>query len=129
MRQRRQYRKRPDQFVLAIRLDLDTPGFTYRKWGGRQRCKAGDWIVDNAGDVYTVDRETFGRTYTPVGPGRWMQSAPVWAEVATTHGSIRTQEGRTRYEPGDYLVFNEPDGSDAYAISRDTFERLYEPDE
>jgi hypothetical protein len=110
-------------------VDLDTPGFTYRKWGGEQRCKPGDWIVDNGGDVYTIDQETFARTYRQLGPGQWVKSTPVWAEVATTGGTVQTKEGGTRYEPGDYLVCNERDGGDAYAVSRDTFERLYELDE
>ena len=64
MSERHQYRKRPDRFVLAVRLDLDTPGFAYRKWDGEQRCKAGDWIVDNDGDVYTVDQD---RSPAPIG--------------------------------------------------------------
>ena len=59
MVERRRYRKCPDRAVIAVQIDLDTPGFTYRKWGGEQRCKAGDWLVDNDGDVYTVDRESF----------------------------------------------------------------------
>ena len=117
MSERHQYRKRPDRFVLAVRLDLDTPGFAYKKWDGEQRCKAGDWIVDNDGDVYTVDQDTFARTYRQVGPGRWIKSTPVWAEVASEAGTVKTKEGSTRYEPGDYLVFNERDGGDAYAIS------------
>jgi|SRR5262245_20147671 len=129
MGERHQYRKRPDRFVLAVRLDLDTPGFTYRKWGGEQRCKAGDWIVDNDGDVYTVDHGTFVRTYRQVGTGRWVKSTPVWAEVASNAGTVKTKEGSTRYDSGDYLVFNERDGGDAYAVSRDKFEGLYELDE
>jgi hypothetical protein len=67
---RRQYRRRPDQFVVAVQLDVDTSGFTYDKWGGEQRCKRGDWLVDNDGDVYTVDQDTFCRTYREVERGR-----------------------------------------------------------
>ena len=52
---RRRYRRRPDSFVVAIQLDLDTSGFTFYKWGSEQRCKRGDWIVDNGKDVHTVD--------------------------------------------------------------------------
>ena len=55
MEKRRRYRKNPDQFVTAVRLNLDTQGFVFNKWGGEQRCKPGDWLVDNDGDVYTVD--------------------------------------------------------------------------
>jgi hypothetical protein len=77
--------------------------------------------------VYTVDRESFARSYRQVGPGRWLKTTPVWAEVATGPGTVQTKEGGTHYDAGDYLVFNEPEGGDPYAISRERFERLYEP--
>src|SRR5262245_1543501 len=126
MSARRQYAKRSDQFVTAVQLSLDTAGFTYQKWGATQQCKAGDWLVNNAGDTYTVDRETFARTYHASGPGTYVKTTPVWAEIARDAGEVRTKEGVTHYEPGDYLVYNEPDGGDAYAVSKETFERMYE---
>src|SRR5215831_2695516 len=43
---RRRYKKKPTAFVTAVQLDLDTEGFTYNKWGGKQVCKRGDWLVD-----------------------------------------------------------------------------------
>lgn len=121
------YRKRADQAVVAVQLALETDGFTYQKWGGAQRCKPGDWIVDNGGDVYTVDRETFARSYRRVAPGRYLKVAPVWAEAAAAPGEVRTKEGITRYEAGDYLVFNQEDGGDPYAVAAGTFEAMYEP--
>jgi len=124
---RRKYVKRPSEFVVAVKLDLDTDGFTYRKWGGTQTCKRGDWLVNNDGDTYTVDGETFARTYRATGPGTYVKTTPVWAEVAGEAGEVRTKEGATHYEIGDYLVYNEPDGGDAYAIARETFERMYAP--
>ncbi len=126
---RRRYRKRADRPVLAVRVDLDIDGFTYRKWGGVQRCRRGDWLVDNAGDVYTVDAEVFARTYRAVGPGQYVKTTPVWAEVATAEGSVATKEGVSHYAPGDYLVYNREDGSDAYCVSAAKFEAMYEPDE
>lgn len=126
---RRRYRRRPGSPVTAVRLDLDTEGLRYRKWGHDQFAKRGDWLVDNGGDVYTVDGETFTRTYRAVGPGAYVKSAPVWAERATGAGSVRTQEGATAYAAGDWLVSNREDGSDAYAISATRFDELYEPDE
>jgi len=119
--------KRASQFVVAVQLDLDTLGFTYKKWGDTQTCKRGDWIVNNNGDTYTVDSESFARTYRSNGPGTYVKSAPVWAEVASTAGSVRTKEGATHYEAGDYLVANEETGVDTYAVSRAEFERMYEP--
>jgi len=55
--------------VVAVQIALKDVEFTYDKWGGRQTGKAGDWLVDNAGDVYTVDAESFARTYQKVGDG------------------------------------------------------------
>ena len=126
---RRRYRKRADRPVTAVQLTLDTDGFVYRKWGAEQRCKPGDWLVDNDGDVYTVDREVFGHTYRRVGPGLFVKRTPIWAEIATESGVVETKEGRSHYEAGDYLVANNEDGTDAYRISRGKFEAMYELDE
>jgi hypothetical protein len=124
---RRRYVKRAGQFVVAVQLDVETVGFTYRKWGGTQTCRGGDWLVNNNGDTYSVERETFARTYRQIGPGTYVKTTPVWAEVAPTAGAIPTKEGATRYQAGDYLVYNERDGGDAYAVSKEKFEKMYEP--
>jgi hypothetical protein len=100
---RRRYRKRPGQDVVAVQLKLDTAGFAYRKWGAEQRCKPGDWLVDNDGDLYTVDAAVFARTYRPSGKGTYLKTTPVWAEVAAKDGFVETKEGRSRYAAGDYL--------------------------
>ena len=121
--------RRPDRPVAAVRLTLDTDGLVYRKWGGDQRAKAGDWIVDNDGDVYTVDADVFTRTYRKTGTGTYVKSTPVWAERASQAGSVKTKEGVTHYDAGDYIVSNHHDGSDEYAIAAETFETLYTPDD
>jgi hypothetical protein len=43
-------------------------------------------------------------------------------------GAIKTKEGETHYQPGDYIVFNsvEENESDRYAIIREKFETMYE---
>ncbi len=110
---------------MAVQLDLDTEGFTYVKWDNIQTCKRCDWIVNNNDDTYTVDGATFERTYTEVSRGIYEKTAPVWAEVADEKGSIPTREGATGYEPGDYLVYNDPDGKDGYAVSKKKFEEMY----
>ncbi len=79
--------------MVAVELDLDTDGFSYRKWGAQQRCKRGDWLVDNGGDIYTVDRDVFANTYRNVGAGKYVKTTPVWAEVAAQAGSVVTKEG------------------------------------
>ncbi len=123
---RRRYRKRSDQFVVAVQLDMDTDGFTYTKWGVEQRCKKGDWIVDIDGDIYSVDGEVFVKTYRKVNPGIYVKTTPIWAEVATQPGSVVTMEGESHYQSGDYLVSNKEDGTDAYCISAAGFESMYE---
>ena len=59
--------------MQAIQLNLATEGFRYEKWGGTQTCKAGDWIVNNNGDVYSIDAESFARTYHSVGNGLYVK--------------------------------------------------------
>lgn len=124
---RRRYRRRPDQSVTAVQLRLDTEGLRFRKWGHEQLAKAGDWLVDNEGDVYTVDAEVFAATYREVARGSYVKTTPVWAVQADTAGSVPTKEGATAYAAGDWLVSNQPDGSDSYAIDAASFARLYEP--
>ncbi|WP_105031277.1 hypothetical protein [Arthrobacter ruber] len=126
---RKQYRRTPDQHVVAIPLRLDTPGFSYRKWGAEQHCKPGDWLVDNDGDIYTVDADVFAATYRQLSLGAYVKTSPVWAEQAVKSGSIATKEGRTHYFKGDYVVFNNEDGTDGYAMSAEKFESRYEPDD
>jgi hypothetical protein len=129
MSDRKRYRKKPNQFVIAIRLDLETEGFTYQKWGAEQRCKRGDWLVDNEGDIYTIDSEVFARTYRKVDTGKYVKTTPIWAEVASESGSVTTEEGKSHYKAGDYLVSNNEDGTDAYCISAAKFKAMYELDE
>jgi hypothetical protein len=124
---RRRYVRRPDRPVAAVRLALDTKGLVYRKWGHRQRAKRGDWIVDNDGDVYTVAARVFRRTYRRTAVGAYVKKTPVWAERTMRGGSVKTKEGRTQYKAGYYLVSNNRDGSDAYAMTARQFRSLYTP--
>ena len=129
MKPRRRYRKKADQYVVAVQLVLETEGFTYRKWGAAQRCRQGDWLVNNNGDIYTVDREVFAATYRQLRPGYYIKTTPIWAEVATEPGVVKTKEGASHYDAGDYLVANNEDGTDAYSIRAAKFESMYELDE
>ena len=123
---RRKYKKKQTSFITAVQLDLDTEGFAYNKWGGEQLCKRGDWLVDNDGDKYTVSEEAFAKTYEFVSPGVYKKSAPIWAEVADKPGKVKTSEGETAYEAGYYLVSNNQDGTDAYAIDAEKFHQIYD---
>ena len=124
----RRYIRRPDRPVAAVRIALETEGFRYRKWGAEQRAKAGDWLVDNDGDVYTVAHDVFERTYRAAGRGAYVKTTSVYAVPAEKAGSIRTAEGAAHYQAGDYLVSHSADGSDRYAVTRQKFESLFEPD-
>jgi translation elongation factor P/translation initiation factor 5A len=92
-----------------------------------QTCKPGDWIVDNDGDIYTVDQQTFARTYRKVDGGKYVKVTPVWAERALNAGHVKTKEGTTHYRRGDYLVFNDEDGHDGYAVDAEKFCAMYQP--
>ena len=126
---RRKYKKKADSYVVAIQLDLDTDGFTYHKWGAEQRCKKGDWLVDNDGSIYTVDEAVFAKTYRRKSAGIYVKITSVWAEMATEPGVVTTKEGASHYEAGDYIVSNNEDGSDAYCMSAEKFNSMYEPEE
>jgi hypothetical protein len=122
---RRRYVRRPERPITAVRLPLDTDGLVYRKWGAEQHAKPGDWLVDNDGDIYTVDADVFAQTYRRIAAGAYEKITPVWAERVTQAGSVKTKEGSTDYEVGDYLVSNNRDGSDEYAMPQEKFEDLY----
>lgn len=122
----RRFRKNAAKTVIAVRLNLETEGFSYEKWGDTQRCKQGDWIVYNDSDTYTIDAESFAATYENVSPGVYRKAKPVWARQMERAGRVATKEGSTGYQAGDYLVCNNADGSDTYAISQDRFEKDYE---
>lgn len=129
------YRKRAERPVIAVPMTLTTTAqasagsklFSYHKWDAQQTCKSGDWLVQNGDEVYTVDRETFSRTYSEVGPGQYQKTASVWTERATAAGNITTKEGSTAYRKGDYLVYNQADRKDGYAMSAKKFAEMYEP--
>jgi hypothetical protein len=106
MSNRQKYVKQESQDIVAVQLDLVTDGFSYQKWGGVQKCKRGDWLVKNGDDTYTIDQETFARTYRPTDQcGIYAKSSAVWAEPAKAAGVIKTKEGTTDYDAGDHLVF------------------------
>lgn len=125
---RERYRRKADQFVIAVQLNLQLNAFAYQKWGGEQHASSGDWLVDNDGDVYTIEQHSFAQTYRRLRPGVYLKTTPVWAERATQTGVVQTKEGQSHYAAGDYLVSNNPDGSDAYCVSAEKFNTLYERD-
>lgn len=122
---RMKYKKNPLMFVTAVKLDMRMSPLEYSKWGSTQICKRGDWIVNNGGDVYSIDAGSFAKTYEKVSPGVYIKTGFVWATVATHEGSVSTKEGESWYKEGDYLVCNDPDGNDTYCVSKTKFESMY----
>ena len=127
MSELRKYVRRAATSITAVQLNLDMDGFTYRKWGGVQTASAGDWLVNNGGDIYTVNRATFEQTYRLISPGIYQKVQPVWAREAKADGSIQTKEGETHYRAGDMIIFNDPEEKDGYAMTAEKFNDLYEP--
>jgi len=122
---RLKYQKREDQIVLGVQINLDTEGITFNKWGGKQQCSSGDWLINNDGECYTVKQDTFESTYKEIAPAQFLKIAPVWAVKAVDAGRVKTEEGYTSYVPGDYIVAHTEDGSDAYAVTPSKFEKMY----
>jgi hypothetical protein len=132
MTELKKYIKKADlsNLVVAIQLNFSLPeGLLYEKWGSAQMASEGDWLISNNGDVYTVEETSFAKTYREVSKGLYRKVAPVWAAQAANQGVIKTKEGETHYQTGDYIVFNsvEEDESDGYAVTREKFETMYEP--
>ena len=116
--------------IQAIQLNFGEDGvplFTYTKWGGVQTAKSGDWLVGRGTERYTIDRDSFASTYVQTEVVGWyVKSAVVWAEQATSAGKIQTKEGFTDYTPGDWLVYNQDNRQDGYAMSDEKFNKLYD---
>lgn len=125
---KKKYMKRNSSSVIAVQLNLKTEGFKYKLWGGAQTCKPGDWVINNAGETYTIDQKVFESTYKMESPGIYRKVAPVWANISEDSGSVKTSEGETHYQAGDYLVYKDEYGMDCYAVSRKKFESMYAPE-
>ena len=124
----RRYVQRPGNTVHAIQMTLGIESLTYRRWGDLQSAKDGDWLVERDGQVHTVDADSFTRTYRKVGPALYEKQSTVWAAPAGADGWIQTHEGKTHYRAGDFLVWNNADKTDGYAIEKERFESLYQQD-
>jgi hypothetical protein len=126
------YNRKKTPPVTAIQLKFDVPEgithlFKYQKWGDTQQCKPNDWLVrTSVGEVYTIDEESFAKTYTTVSGDSYEKSVGVYAYQSTVDGSIPTKEGVTHYKAGDWVTFNDKELTDGYAISDEKFRKLYE---
>ncbi|SMF15405.1 hypothetical protein SAMN02745866_01004 [Alteromonadaceae bacterium Bs31] len=124
MPQRNAYQRKVNS-VSAVQLKLDLIEFRFRKWGAEQRCKKNDWLVDNEGDVYPVDKDYFDKYYRQIGPGEYTKVGTVWAEQAAHTGFTPTLEGQSEFRVGDYIVYDQPEGGDAHVVEKSKFEVMY----
>ena len=116
--------------VIAIQLPEKCQGLKYEKWGGLQAAKPLDWLVIKQGETYTIDAESFANTMEPLDqPGHYYKKSSVWAKIARDSGKIKTKEGLTNYKKGWYIVSNDGNFEDAYAMSEEKFKSLYETGE
>ena len=51
-------------------------------------------MVSNGDDSYTVDGQTFARTYRHVGDAAYVKTTPIWAERADAAGAARPRKAR-----------------------------------
>lgn len=123
---RKKYKRKYFDPVVAIRINLDTPGLIYEKWGGGQVGKQGDWLIQKGKEVYTIDSESFSKTYKKVSQGLYIKKAPVWSYRAAREGKIKTKEGHSQYKKGDWIVSNDSHFVDQYPLSDKKFRSLYE---
>lgn len=129
MSQLKRYKRRENTTVTAVKIDLGTDGFQYQKWGGVQIARRGDWLVDNMGDVYTIDGQVFEDTYSEVSPGRYKRNSFVWAEEAKIDGRVKSTSGFTYYYAGDMIAYNSEEKTDGWAMEKERFFKLYRDDD
>lgn len=122
------YKRKPN-LVVAVQLNFDIDNsilFKYKKWGDIQSAKPNDWVVNNEGEVYTIDDESFNQTYEFISLGCYTKVGYVWATEAPSDGKVKTKEGYTHYKKGDMIVSNDEKFDDQYAMTSSKFFSLYE---
>ncbi|RLB39096.1 MAG: hypothetical protein DRH30_10435 [Deltaproteobacteria bacterium] len=97
----------------------------YRKWGGDQVAKPGDWLVFSNDSTYTIDADEFEKTYERVSDGVYQKSSLTYARELVGNGSWPTLEGDSDYSEGDYLCASNPKMNDAYPVDRGVFLDTY----
>jgi hypothetical protein len=87
-----EYRRKERTHTTADRLDLDTDGFTY------QKNRESRSVVDNHGDVYTVDVNTLAYTYSEISPGVYEKTA--YGPDRRRDGAPYSPPARSHENPG-----------------------------
>jgi hypothetical protein len=99
-----------------------------RRWtratGGELSGEAGDWRVsDDRGDERTVRDAEFQASHEPLGGERWRRTGTYRAWQASDQLVLRTLEGPTIAEPGDWVV--EGSGGERWPVTNAQFRRTY----
>jgi hypothetical protein len=102
-----------------------------RRWSrtnGDELCgSAGDWrVTDQGGDDRTVRDEEFRASHTHLGGDRWSRTGVFRAWQVSERTVVRTLEGRSTAEPGDWIVQG-PTGV-RWPVADRQFRRSYQPE-
>jgi hypothetical protein len=110
--------------VTAQRLPDDYEWTTPN--GDALSAVAGDWLLSDGADQWSVADDVFAKSYRPIGDGRYEKTATVIAVRLDEPFAVQTLEGVATGAAGDWLVRN-PTG-ESWPIPAATFAKRYEPE-
>ena len=87
---------------------------------------AGDWLVTDGTEEWTVAPGVFARSYRPLPDGRFVKVAPVRAARLDRTAEVPTLEGVARAEAGDWVLCG-VDG-ELWTVTDTFFRAHYEPE-
>jgi hypothetical protein len=101
---------------------------TRRPWtravGSELSGEAGDWhVLDDRGDERTVRDGAFRVSHEPLGGEHWRRTGIYRAWQASDQLVLRTLEGKTIAEPGDWVV--EGSGGERWPVTNAQFHKTY----
>jgi hypothetical protein len=114
----------PTAVVRARRLPEGATWLTDR--GAPMQAEAGDWeLTDDSGGRWTVQPETFARSYRRLLDGRYAKVERVNAVQLTSELQVPTAEGVSPARAGDWLL-RDADGA-VWPVPDETFRARYRP--
>lgn len=117
-------RYRPTAVVRATRLASPRVWRTAR--GSALSAAAGDWLVTDGAEEWTVAPDIFRRTYRRLADGRFVKQEPVRAARLDRSAEVPTLEGVARAEAGDWVLCG-VDG-ELWTVTDTFFRAHYEPE-
>jgi hypothetical protein len=86
----------------------------------------GDWrVIDDRGQLRTVTDPEFQASHEPAGDGQWRRVGTFRAWRASERLVIRTKEGRSTADRGDWVV--EGQSGERWPVKEGQFQRTYRP--